>query len=127
MKALKTIRLRRRLRILKHAYNDLESELALQKEYNASNLRTIDRLRQENIGLYKKLEDKGHFILFAVPKRQTYLADRLQPVIETREPVITNDIKVSIFDDLVAKGFIRKNREDNNFVMYELGLKTEQI
>lgn len=69
--------------------------------------------------------DKGHFILFAIPKRQTYLADRLQPIIETREPVITNDIKVSVFDDLMAKGFIRKNREDDNFVMYELGLKTE--
>ena len=26
---------------------------------------------------------------------------------------------------LMAKGFIRKNREDDNFVMYELGLKTE--
>ena len=119
------LKLKRQIRLLEHANNDLESELALQKEYNASNLRTIDRLRQDNIELYKKLEDKGHFILFAVPKSQTYLADRLQPVIETREPVITNDIKVSVFDNLVAKGFIRKNREDNNFVMYGLSLKTE--
>lgn len=113
------------IRILKHANNDLESELALQKEYNASNLRIIDELRNENIELTRKLTDKGHLIFFAVPKRQTYLADKLQPIIETREPVITNDVKVSVFDDLVAKGFIRKNREDNNFVMYELGLKTE--
>ena len=119
------LRLKRQIKILERANNDLESELALQKEYNASNLRTIDRLRHDNTELYKKLEDKGHFILFAVPKGRAYLADRLQPIIETREPVITNDIKVSVFDDLVAKGFIRKNREDNNFVMYELSLKTE--
>ena len=125
MKLVKVIRLKRRIRILERANSDLESELALQREYNDSNLRTIDRLRHDNTELYKKLEDKGHFILFAVPKRQIYLADRLQPIVETREPVITNDIKVSVFDDLVAKGFIRKNREDNNFVMYELGLKTE--
>lgn len=125
MKLTEGLKLKREIRILRHAISDLESELALQKEYNASNLRTIDRLRHDSIELYKKLEDKGHFILFAVPKARTYLADRLQPIIETREPVITNDVKVSIFDDLMAKGFIRKNREDNNFVMYELGLKTE--
>jgi pyrimidine operon attenuation protein/uracil phosphoribosyltransferase len=119
------LKLQRQIRILKHANNDLESELALQKEYNGSNLRRIDRLEKENTELVRKLMDKGHFILFAIPKRQTYLADRLQPIIETREPVITNDIKVSVFDDLMAKGFIRKNREDDNFVMYELGLKTE--
>lgn len=119
------LKLQRQIRILKHANNDLESELALQKEYNGSNLRRIDRLEKENMELVRKLMDKGHFILFAIPKRQTYLADRLQPIIETREPVITNDIKVSVFDDLMAKGFIRKNREDDNFVMYELGLKTE--
>ena len=119
------LRLKRQLRLLEHANNDLESELALQKEYNASNLRTIDRLEEENKELVRKLMDKGHFILFAVPKRQTYLADRLMPIIETRDPVITNDVKVLIFDDLMAKGFIRKNREDANFVMYELGLKTE--
>ena len=119
------LKLKRQIRILEHANSDLESELALQKEYNASNLRTIDRLRHENTELYRKLEDKGHIILFAVPKARTYLADRLQPIIETREPIITNDVKVSIFDDLIAKGFIRKNREDANFVMYELGLKTE--
>lgn len=118
-------RLKRQIRILKHANNDLESELALQKEYNASNLRIIDRLEKENKELVRELKDKGHFILFAVPKRQTYLADRLMPIIETREPVITNDVKVSVFDDLIAKGFIRKSREDDNFVMYELGLKTE--
>ena len=119
------LRLQRQIRILKHANSDLESELAWQKECNDYNLRKIDRLEKENKGLVSKLMDKGHFILFAVPKRQTYIADRLQPIIETREPVITNDIKVSIFDDLMAKGFIRKNREDDNFVMYELGLKTE--
>ena len=119
------LKLKRRIRILEHANADLESELALQKEYNASNLRIIDRLRNENTELVRKLKDKGHFILFAVPKRRTYLADRLMPIIETREPVITNDVKVSIFDDLMAKGFIRKNREDDNFVMYELSLKTE--
>ena len=119
------LKLKRQIRILEHANADLESELALQKEYNGSNLRIIDRLRNENIELVRKLKDKGHFILFAVPKRQTYLADRLMPIIETREPVITNDMKVSIFNDLMAKGFIRKNREDDNFVMYELSLKTE--
>lgn len=119
------LKLQRQIRILRHANNDLESELALQKEYNGSNLRRIDRLEKENTELVRKLMDKGHFILFAIPKRQTYLADRLQPIIETREPVITNDMKVSIFNDLMAKGFIRKNREDDNFVMYELGLKTE--
>ena len=119
------LKLKRQIRILEHANNDLESELALQKEYNGSNLRRIDRLEKENTELVRKLMDKGHFILFAIPKRQTYLADRLQPIIETREPVITNDVKVSVFDDLMAKGFIRKNREDDNFVMYELGLKTE--
>lgn len=119
------LKLQRQIRILKHINNDLESELALQKEYNDSNLRRIDRLEKENKELVRKLMDKGHIILFAIPKRQTYLADRLMPVIETREPVITNDIKVSVFDDLMAKGFIRKNREDDNFVMYELGLKTE--
>ena len=119
------LRLQRQIRILKHANNDLESELALYKEYNGSNLRRIDKLEKENIELVRKLMDKGHLILFAIPKRQTYLADRLQPIIGTREPVITNDVKVSIFDDLMEKGFIRKNREDNNFVMYELGLKTE--
>lgn len=119
------LKLQRQIRILKHANNDLESELAWQKECNDYNLRKIDRLEKENKELVRKLMDKGRFILFAVPKRQTYLADRLQPIIETREPVITNDIKVSIFDDLMAKGFIRKNREDDNFVMYELGLKTE--
>lgn len=119
------LKLQRQIRILKHINNDLESELALQKEYNGSNLRRIDRLEKENTELVRKLIDKGHFILFAIPKRQTYLADRLMPIIETREPVITNDIKVSVFDDLMAKGFIRKNREDENFVMYELGLKTE--
>lgn len=119
------LKLKRQIRILEHANNDLESELALQKEYNGSNLRIIDRLRNENVELVRKLMDKGHFILFAVPKRQTYLADRPIPIIETREPVITNDVKVSVFDDLMAKGFIRKNREDDNFVMYELGLKTE--
>lgn len=127
MKLTECLKLRREIRILRHANNDLESELALQKEYNSSNLRRIDRLEEENTELVRKLMDKGHFILFAIPKRQTYLTDRSQPVIETREPVITNDIKVSVFDDLVAKGFIRKNREDNNFVMYELGLKTEKI
>lgn len=125
MKIWRISKLCREVRILRHANNDLESELALQKEYNSSNLRRIDRLEKENIELMRKLEDKGHFILFAVPKRQTYIADRLMPIIETREPVITNDVKVSVFDDLVAKGFIRKNREDNNFVMYELSLKTE--
>ena len=119
------LKLQKQIRFLKHANNDLESELALQKEYNGSNLRRIDRLEKENTELVRKLIDKGHFILFAVPKKQIYLADRLMPVIETREPVITNDIKVSVFDDLMAKGFIRKNREDDNFVMYELGLKTE--
>ena len=119
------LKLQRQIRILRHANNDLESELALQKEYNGSNLRRIDRLEKENTELVRKLMDKGHFILFAIPKRQTYLADRLKPIIETREPVITNDMKVSIFNDLMAKGFIRKNREDDNFVMYELGLKTE--
>ena len=119
------LKLKRQIRILEHTNNDLESELALQKEYNTSNLRTIDRIRNENIELYKKLEDKGHFILFAVPKGRRYSADRLLPVVETREPVITNAVKVSVFDDLMAKGFIRKNREDDNFVMYELGLKTE--
>lgn len=119
------LKLQRQIRILRQANNDLESELALQKEYNGSNLRRIDRLEKENTELVRKLMDKGHFILFAIPKRQTYLADRLQPIIETREPVITNDMKVSIFNDLMAKGFIRKNREDDNFVMYELGLKTE--
>ena len=125
MKLNEGLKLRREIRILRRANNDLESELALQKEYNSSNLRIIDRLREENTELVRKLKDKGHLILFAVPKTRTYLADRLQPIIETREPVITNDIKVSIFDDLMAKGFIRRNREDNNFVMYELGLKTE--
>ena len=119
------LKLKRQIRILEHANSDLESELALQKEYNGSNLRIIDRLRNENTELVRKLKDKGHFILFAVPKRKTYLTDRLMLSIETREPVITNDVKVSIFDDLMAKGFIRKNREDDNFVMYELGLKTE--
>ena len=119
------LKLRRQIRILKHANNDLESELALQKEYNGSNLRRIDSLEKENVKLVRKLKDKGHLILFAVPKRQVYLADRLQPIIETREPVITNDIKVSVFDDLMAEGFIRKNRQDDNFVIYELGLKTE--
>ena len=119
------LKLQRRIRILEHANAGLESELALQKEYNGSNLRIIDRLRSENTELVRKLKDKGHFILFAVPKRRTYLADRLMPIIETREPVITNDVKVSVFDDLMAKGFIRKNREDDNFVMYELSLKTE--
>ena len=127
MKALpRTIlKLKREVRILRHANSDLESELALQKEYNGSNLRRIDRLEKENEELARKLMNKGHFILFAVPKRQVYRRDRFQPIIETREPVITNDVKVSIFDDLMAKGFIRKNREDANFVMYELGLKTE--
>jgi hypothetical protein len=125
MKLSEGLRLRREIRILRRANNDLEAELALQKEYNGSNLRRIDRLEKENMELARKLMDKGRFILFAIPKRQTYLADRLQPIIETREPVITNDIKVSIFDELMAKGFIRKNREDDNFVMYELGLKTE--
>ena len=125
MKLAEMIKLKRRIRILERANNDLESELALQKEYNASNLRRIDKLEKENIELVRKLKDKRHFILFAVPKRQAYLADRLQPIIETREPVITNDVKVSVFDDLMAKGFIRKNREDDNFVMYELGLKME--
>lgn len=124
-KLVTILRLQRQIRILKHANNDLESELALQKEYNDSNIRRIDKLEKENTELVRKLKDKGHFILFAVPKRQTYLADRLQPIIEAREPVITNDVKVSVFDDLMAKGFIRKNREDDNFVMYELGLKTE--
>ena len=125
MKLAEMIELKRRIRILERANDDLESELALQKEYNASNLRIIDDLRNENIEFTKKLMAKGHLILFAVPKRQAYLADRLQPIIETREPVITNDVKVSVFDDLMAKGFIRKNREDDNFVMYELGLETE--
>lgn len=119
------LKLKRQIRVLEHANNDLESELALQKEYNDSNLRRIDRLEKENMELVRKLMDKGRFILFAIPKRQIYLASRLQPIIETREPVITNDIKVSVFDDLMTKGFIRKNREDDNFVMYELGLKTE--
>ena len=125
MKLYEGLKLRRELRILRHANNDLESELALQKEYNASNLRRIDRLEKENKELIRKLMDKGHLILFAVPRGRAYLADRLQPIIETREPVITNDVKVSLFDDLMAKGFIRKHREDANFVMYELGLKTE--
>ena len=121
----KILKLKREINILRHANNDLESELALQREYNATNCRTIDRLEKENIELMRKLRDKERMILFAVPKRQVYLADRLQPIIETREPVITNDVKVSVFDDLVAKGFIRKSREDDNFVMYELSLKTE--
>ena len=125
MRLTEIMKLRRRVRILKHVNNDLESALALQKEYNSSNLRRIDRLEKENTELVRKLMDKGHFILFAVPRRQVYLTDSLQPIIEPRDPVITNDIKVSVFDDLMAKGFIRKNREDNNFVMYELGLKTE--
>lgn len=119
------LKLKRQIRILERVSNDLESELALQKEYNGSNLRRIDRLEKENTELVRKLMDKGRFILFVVPKRQTYLSDKLQPIIETREPVITNDIKVSVFNDLMAKGFIRKNREDGNFVIYELGLKTE--
>lgn len=119
------LKLQRQIKNLKHINSDLESELALQKEYNDSNLRRIDKLEKENKELVRKLMDKGHIILFAIPKRQTYLADRYMPSIETKEPVITNDIKVSVFDDLMAKGFIRKNREDNNFVMYELGLKTE--
>ena len=125
MRLTEIMKLRRRVRILKHVNNDLESALALQKEYNSSNLRRIDRLEKENTELVRKLMDKGHFILFAVPRRQVYLTDSLQPIIEPRDPVITNDIKVSVFDNLMAKGFIRKNREDNNFVMYELGLKTE--
>ena len=119
------LKLKRQIRILEHANSDLESALALQKEYNGSNLRRIDSLEKENTELVRKLMDKEHFIFFAIPKRQTYLADIPQPIIETRELVITNDIKVSVFDDLMAKGFIRKNREDNNFVIYELGLKTE--
>lgn len=119
------LKLKRQIRILEHTNSDLESALALQKEYNGSNLRRIDSLEKENTELVRKLMDKGHFIFFTIPKRQTYLADISQPIIETREPVITNDIKVSVFDDLMAKGFIRKNREDNNFVIYELGLKTE--
>ena len=125
MRLTEIMKLRRRVRILEHANNDLESALALQKEYNSSNLRRIDRLEKENTELVRKLMDKGHFILFAVPRRQVCLTDSLQPIIEPRDPVITNDIKVSVFDNLMAKGFIRKNREDNNFVMYELGLKTE--
>ena len=125
MKLTEGLKLKREIRILRHANNDLESELALLKEYNASNLRTIERLEKENTELMNKLRNKGRFILFAIPRTRTYLADKLQPIIETREPVITNDVKASIFDDLMAKGFIRKNREDNNFVMYELGLKTE--
>ena len=125
MRLTEIMKLRRRVRILEHANNDLESELALQKEYNSSNLRRIGRLEKENTELVRKLMDKGHFILFAIPRRQVCLTDSLQPIIEPRDPVITNDIKVSVFDDLMAKGFIRKNREDNNFVMYELGLKTE--
>lgn len=48
MKLTEIIKLKRKLRILKHANNDLESELALQKEYNASNLRTINELRLES-------------------------------------------------------------------------------
>ena len=119
------LKLQRQIRILEHANVDLEAELALQKEYNGSNLRRIDRLEKENTELVRKLMNKGHFILFAIPKRQTYLADRLQPIIETREPVITNDMKVSVFNDLMAKGFIKKSREDDNFVMYELSLKME--
>ena len=119
------LKLKREVRILKHANNDLESELALQKEYNRSNLIRIDRLEEDNKELVRKLRDKGHFILFAVPKRRTYIADSLLPIVETREPIITNDVKVSVFNDLMEKGFIRKNREDDNFVMYELGLKTE--
>lgn len=35
------LKLKRQIRILEHANNDLESELALQKEYNGSNLRRI--------------------------------------------------------------------------------------
>ena len=64
------LKLKRQIRILEHANSDLESELALQKEYNGSNLRIIDRLRNENTELVRKLKDKGHFILFAVPTSQ---------------------------------------------------------
>lgn len=119
------LKLKRQIKILEHANSDLESALALQKEYNDSNLRNIDRLEKENMELIRKLKDKGHLILFAVPRRQTFLSGNIMPIVETGEPVITNNIKVSVFDNLMEKGFIRKAREDDNFVMYELGLKTE--
>ena len=125
MRLAKIIELKRRVRILEHANNDLESELALQKKYNNSNLRRIDSLEKENTELVRKLMNKGRFILFAVPKSNVYLNGRAQPIIDTREPILTDVVKVAIFDDLMTKGFIRKNREDDNFVMYELGLKTE--
>ena len=72
------LKLKRQIRILEHANSDLESALALQKEYNGSNLRRIDSLEPENTELVRKLMDKGHFIflLFLRDKHiwQTYLS-----------------------------------------------------
>lgn len=119
------MKLKKQVQILKHVNTELESKLALQKKYNDSNLRMIDRLRYENIELIRELRKKEHIEFFCIPKRRAYIAGDFEPIFETREPVITNEGKVYVFDYLLAKGFIRKSREENNFVIYELIFKSE--
>lgn len=118
------IKLKKQVHILKHANTELKSKLALQKKYNYSNLRMIDRLRCENIELIRELRKKEHIEFFYVPKRCAHIISNFEPIFETRESVITNEGKVYVFDSLLAKGFIRKIREENNFVIYELCFKS---
>ena len=119
------MKLKKQLLSLKHANTELETKLALQKKYNASNLRMIDRLRDENIELSRKPREKEHIEFFCIPKRCAYITGDFEPIFETSEPVITDEMKVHVFNSLLAKGFIRKNREENAFVIYEITLKTK--
>lgn len=119
------MKLRKQMQILKRTNAELESKLALQKDFNKSNLGMIGRLRDENIELKRELKRKEHIEFFWIPKRCAYIAGDFEPIFGTREPVLKDEVKVSIFDCLLEKGFIRKNREEDAFVVYEIILKTE--
>lgn len=119
------MKLRKQVQILKRTNAELESKLALQKGYNDSNLRMIDKLRYDNIELSRELKGREHIEFIFIPKRCNFIKDGFSTTFEVSEPVITDEIKVSVFDSLLAKGFIRKSREENTFVTYEIILKTE--
>ena len=121
---MKLCELRRQVKRMKKQVDMWQNEVEVYKEHVYSLELETASLRRKNRELKRYNEGKCAKVLFAIPRQTTFIRD--MPIeVSIREPIISNAMKVSIFDSLMEKGVIRKFREDDTMITYHLALVEE--
>lgn len=103
------------VRRLRNKVKTLEADCA---EANIRGNAAENRCRELNDYLYDL--KRSRVVAFAVAKETVYMRGT-QPFTSSRDPVIPNEYKIKLFDELLEKGFLKKV-EGETYVEYRMEL-----